>query len=218
MSTSTHPSKATRSGFGQLSRDFFARRAIHVARDVLGKKLVRREDDGLKISGWISETEAYVGPEDLASHACHGRTQRNAAMWGEPGHAYVYFTYGMHWMLNLVTETDGQAGAVLVRGLLPDQGLEIIRRRRNRPDQQLTDGPAKLCQALGIDGSLDGHDLCDQDAAIFLEPGVDIPESAVTIGPRVGLNHVPEPWLSQPWRFRVSRTYLTDLAEKESGA
>ncbi len=172
----------------------------------------------MRISGWITEAEAYVGPEDLASHARHGRTERNAAMWGEPGHAYVYFTYGMHWMLNLVTEKDGEAGAVLVRGLLPDEGLEIIRQRRKRPDGQLTDGPAKLCRALAIDASLDGHDLCVPNAMLYLNPGPDIPDSLVTIGPRVGLNHVPEPWLSRPWRLRVSPQDMTDLVEKESGA
>ncbi|MGA9193093.1 MAG: DNA-3-methyladenine glycosylase [Anaerolineales bacterium] len=218
MPHQSHPQATTQAGEPRLSRDFFARSAIDVARQVLGTKLVRLERGPSRISGWITEAEAYIGPEDLASHARHGRTDRNAAMWGEPGHAYVYFTYGIHWMLNLVTEVDGRPGAVLVRGMLPDEGLETIRRRRNRPDAQLTDGPAKLCQALAIDGTLDGHDLCVPDAELYLTSGVEIADRAVTIGPRVGLNHVPEPWLSQPWRFRVNPKHLTDIVEKESGA
>jgi DNA-3-methyladenine glycosylase len=203
---------------GRLNRSFYARRATDVARDVLGTKLVRLEAGGKRLSGWITEAEAYVGPQDLASHARHGLTARNAAMWGEPGHAYVYFTYGMHWMLNLVTEQDGQAGAVLIRGMLPDEGLATIRRRRRRPDAQLTDGPAKLCQAMAIDGTLDALDLCAPDSQLYLCGGVEVPNRIVTIGPRVGLNHVPEPWFSRPWRFRVSAQSMTDLLEKESGA
>jgi len=210
--------QAGRVGRPRLKRAFYARPAVDVARDVLGAKLVRSEPGGSRISGWITEAEAYVGPEDLASHARHGRTDRNAAMWGQAGHAYVFFTYGMHWMLNLVTEAEGQAGAVLVRGLLPDEGLETIRRRRKRPDRQLTDGPAKLCQALAIDRTIDGQDLCGSNAELYLLPGVQLPDRVVTIGPRVGLNKVPEPWLSRPWRFRVSPDVLTDLVEKESGA
>lgn len=218
MPSRSHPYPTTQADKPRLGREFFSRSAIDVAREVLGTKLVRLEGRHSRLSGWITEAEAYVGPEDLASHARHGRTDRNASMWDEPGHAYVYFTYGMHWMLNLVTEVAGQPGAVLVRGMLPDEGLQTIRKRRNRPDSELTDGPAKLCQALAIDGTLDGLDLCAPDSELFLNPGVEIPDRIVTIGPRVGLNHVPEPWLSRPWRFRVNPDYLTDLVEKESGA
>jgi DNA-3-methyladenine glycosylase len=209
---------ALRDNLSRLGRRFFARQATEVARDVLGCRLIRLEPGDLRLSGWITEAEAYAGPQDLASHARHGRTERNAPMWGEPGHAYVYFTYGMHWMLNLVTEQHGQAGAVLVRGMLPDEGLEIIRKRRKRSDRQLTDGPAKLCQALAIDGALDGLDLCADEAPLYLCGGPSIPNRIVSIGPRVGLNHVPEPWLSRPWRFRVSPDSLTNLVEKESRA
>jgi DNA-3-methyladenine glycosylase len=202
----------------RLGRPFFARPATIVARQVLGAKLNRLESSGSRLSGWITEAEAYAGPEDQASHARHGRTNRNSAMWGEPGHTYVYFTYGMHWMLNLVTEDAGQAGAVLVRALLPDEGLQIMRRRRGRPDRQLTDGPAKLCQALAIDAGFDGLDLCADGSRLYLTRGPRIPDRAVTIGPRVGLNHVPEPWLSRPWRFKISPEALIDLVQKESGA
>jgi DNA-3-methyladenine glycosylase len=208
--------EVSRADRSRLTRAFYARPATEVARAVLGTRLNRLEPGAGRLSGWITEAEAYVGPQDLASHARHGRTKRNAAMWGEPGHAYVYFTYGMHWMLNLVTEHDGQAGAVLVRGMLPDEGLDVIRRRRMRPDRQLTNGPAKLCQALGIDRALDGHDLCSPTSELFLTSGLDIPNQLVTIGPRVGLNHVPEPWLSRPWRFRVSPEALRERLEKAS--
>ncbi len=202
----------------RLKRAFFARPATEVARDLLGKRLVRLEARGRRLSGWIVEAEAYHGQADLASHARHGRTVRNAAMWGPPGHAYVYFTYGMHWMLNLVTERDREAGAVLLRGLLPDEGVEIMRRRRGRSDTELTNGPAKVCQALAIDGRLDGWDVCRPGARLFLTQGLVVPDEAVTIGPRVGFNHVPEPWLSRPWRFRVSPQIIRSLLERGAQA
>lgn len=202
----------------RLKRAFFARPATDVARDLLGKRLVRLEARGRRLSGWIVEAEAYLGQADLASHARHGRTAHNAAMWGPPGHAYVYFTYGMHWMLNLVTERDGEAGAVLLRGLLPDEGVEIMRRRRGRSGTELTNGPAKVCQALAIDRRLDGWDVCRPGARLFLTQGPVVPDEAVTIGPRVGLNHVPEPWLSRPWRFRVSPQIIHSLLERGAQA
>lgn len=190
---------------GRLGRGFFDRPTLEVARDLLGQRLVRLEPDGTRLSGLVVETEAYIGSEDLACHARHGRTRRNEVMWGPPGHAYVYFTYGMHWMLNVVTEREGFPAAVLLRAILPQEGLARMRaRRRGRPDTQLTDGPAKLCQALAIDGSLNGLDLCDPEAPLFFETAPPVPDSAVTTGPRVGLNTVPEPWRSLPWRFRCS--------------
>jgi DNA-3-methyladenine glycosylase len=187
----------------RLSRTFFARPTLEVARDLLGRRLVRLER-GRRLSGWIVEAEAYIGREDLGCHAHVGRTRRNEVMWGPPGHAYVYFTYGMHWCLNIVTEADGRPAAVLLRGLLPDEGLVTMRRRRGRvPQGRLADGPAKLCQALSIDGSLNGHDLCSAKAHLFLETSRLRRGGPVTAGPRVGLNTVPEPWKSVPWRFRL---------------
>ena len=198
-----------------LPRPFFERPTLQVARDLLGQRLVRRETSGKRTSGWITETEAYIGPQDLACHARAGRTVRNAAMWGPPGHAYVYFTYGMHWCLNLVTQPDGFPAAVLVRGLLAAEGKSRMLRRRRMPAESvgLLNGPAKLCQALGIDGTLDGHDLCRGGARLWVEPWLDLPDSAVTLGPRVGLNKVPEPWRSLPWRFRVSPLLLANYAD-----
>jgi DNA-3-methyladenine glycosylase len=190
----------------RLQRNSFSKPTLDVARALLGKRLVKLESESSRTSGLIIETEAYIGTQDLGCHARAGKTARNASMWEGPGHAYVYFTYGMHWMLNIVTEEEGFPAAILLRALFPQEGLERIRLRRSqRPDKILTDGPAKLCQALGIDRSFDGMDLCHQEAKLFIETGITIPETIVTTGPRVGLNTVPEPWKSMPWRFRVAR-------------
>lgn len=203
-------------GRERLGRAFFARPTLDVACSLIGTKLTRIDRRAGRLSGWITEAEAYVGPEDLASHARHGLTRRNAPMWGEAGHAYVYFTYGMHWMLNFVTEAEGEAGAVLIRGLLPEEGVSIMRTRRGgRPDRQLTDGPAKLCQALAIDKQFNALDVCQPDSPLFVSEGIKIPEVHVTRGPRVGLYSVPEPWVSRPWRFRVTADILRKLLEGE---
>jgi DNA-3-methyladenine glycosylase len=199
----------------RLKRDVFQDGTLAIARHLLGKSLVKLEADGTRLSGSIIEIEAYIGRDDLACHARAGRTPRNAAMWGEPGHAYVYFTYGMHWMLNVVTEEEGFPAAVLLRALVPREGLDRMRARRSgRPDSDLCRGPAKLCQAFGIDRCFDGLDLCLPDSPLFLEAGVNIPDSGMTQGPRVGLNKVEEPWKSIPWRFCVHpHTFKTFLKE-----
>jgi DNA-3-methyladenine glycosylase len=197
----------------RLRRPFFARPTLTVARQLLGQRLVRIDPSGDRLSGLILETEAYVGSDDLGCHAKAGRTARNESMWGPPGHAYVYFTYGMHWMLNVVSEEDGSPAAVLIRGMLPLEGIATMRHRRmGRP---IADGPAKLCQALAIDRSLDGHDLCNPDSELFIETGIEIDEQFVTSTPRVGLNSVPEPWKSIPWRFLVERQTIETLAKEE---
>jgi DNA-3-methyladenine glycosylase len=196
-------------------RSFYSRPTLQVARELLGKRLVKLEADGVRLSGYIVETEAYVGTGDLGCHARAGCTPRNASMWGPPGHAYVYFTYGMHWLLNLVTEKEGFPAAVLLRALRPDEGLDIIRRRRkNRPDRELADGPAKLCEGFGIDRSFDGVDLASPGSTLFVEEGATIPDEAITAHPRVGLNSVPEPWKSIPWNFRISAGTLADALER----
>jgi DNA-3-methyladenine glycosylase len=196
----------------RLTRSFYQRPTLAVARDVLGARLVHIERGGLQSSGLIVEAEAYIGPNDLGCHARAGRTARNASMWGPAGHAYVYFTYGMHWCLNVVTEADGFPAAVLLRALLPTEGLPSIRRRRGvAGENDLTGGPAKLCQALGIDRRFDGHDLCAPQATLFLESGPRIADEDVTTGPRVGLDGVPEPWRSVPWRFLVCPSALAAL-------
>lgn len=187
-----------------IPRSFFDRPTLTVAQELLGKRLVKLEGDQ-RIAGLITETEAYIGTEDDGCHARAGLTNRNRSMWGPPGHAYVYFTYGMHWMLNIVTEQDGFPAAVLLRAVEPVEGHEVIQRRRaGRSKSELTNGPAKLCQAFALDHSFDGLDLCYPESVLFIERDVDIPEPSVTTGPRVGFNQVSEPWKSMPWNFRVT--------------
>jgi len=193
----------------------FERPTLEVCRALMGQRLVSLTEPGRRLAGRIVEAEAYIGQEDLGCHARSGRTPRNQVMWGPPGHAYVYFTYGKHWMLNLVTEADGFPAAVLLRALQPEEGLESMgKRRAGRPPSQWADGPAKLCQALGLDGNWNGHDLCRAESRLFVEFGPVIPEADVTWGPRVGLNSVPEPWKSIPWRSRI---VPARQAEQEGG-
>jgi DNA-3-methyladenine glycosylase len=185
----------------RLTESFFNRDTVQVARDLLGKELVHLSSGG-RVSGIISETEAYRGEEDLACHARAGRTPRTEIMFGPPGRAYIYFVYGMHWLLNFVTEGDGSPGAVLIRSIQPLDGLDIIAERRNgRPHDQWTDGPAKLCQALDIDGRFNGINICDPKAEIFIIDRPTIHPDRIQTSPRIGLDSVPEPWHSIPWRF-----------------
>lgn len=187
----------------RIPRSFFERPTQQVARELLGALLVRVEK-GTRVAGLILEAEAYHGQDDLGCHAKAGRTPRTEVMFGPPGHAYVYFTYGMHWMLNFVTEREGFPAAVLIRAILPTEGIPVIEARRgSQPRVHWTDGPAKICQALGITGEFNGSDICASEAQIFVEFAEPIPDNRVTTGPRVGLNTVPEPWKSMPWRYRV---------------
>jgi DNA-3-methyladenine glycosylase len=181
-----------------LPYEFYDRPTLTVARELLGMCLVRLLH-GVQLAGMITETEAYIGEDDLGCHARSGRTRRNAVMYGLPGHAYVYFTYGMHWMLNAVTERAGYPAAVLIRAMQPVNGVDIIAARRRGGD---TLGPAKLTQALGVDAAFNGADLCSPDSGLWIEAGATIAETDILTGPRVGLYTVPEPWKSMPWRFR----------------
>lgn len=188
----------------RLPREFFNRNTTAVARELLGKRLVR-VDNEQRLAGFIMETEAYRGEEDLGCHARAGNTPRTRIMYGLPGHAYVYFTYGMHWMLNFVTEQEEFPAAVLIRGIQVCEGLHIVaERRKGQPPPRWTDGPAKICQALNINGEQNGIDLCSPDSTLFVEYGIPTqatPDMNVKISPRVGLFTVPEPWKSIPWRF-----------------
>jgi DNA-3-methyladenine glycosylase len=184
-----------------LDAAFFDTPVLIVARDLLGKRLVRMLD-GERLAGIICETEAYRGEEDLACHARAGRTLRTQVMYGPPGHAYVYFTYGMHWMLNFVCGPPGFPAAVLLRAILPTEGLETIAARRaGQKPKQWTNGPAKICQSLGIDSNLNGHPLFNLQSELWVETAPSIPDEWVKIGPRIGIPNVPEPWRSKPWRF-----------------
>jgi DNA-3-methyladenine glycosylase len=188
----------------RLPRSFFEQPTVAVAQALLGQRLVHVRN-GRRLAGLIVETEAYVGETDLACHARVGRTARTEVMYSGPGHAYVYFTYGMHWLLNCVTEPPGFPAAVLLRAIVPTEGVGAMRRRRGPvPMARLTDGPAKLTQALGIDGRLNGHDLCGRDACVFIERARRPRGAQMVAGPRVGMGSTPEPWHSMPWNFRLA--------------
>jgi DNA-3-methyladenine glycosylase len=187
-----------------LPSSFYNRPTLTVARELLGARLVRILD-GVKLVGIISETEAYIGETDLACHAKAGLTPRTAPMYGPAGHAYVYFTYGNHWMLNAVTEKEGFPAAVLIRAIQPIEGIEVMMKRRNGRN---TLGPGKLTQALGITKSENNANLTEPASGLWIEAGQIISSKNVTKSPRVGLNNTPEPWLSKPWRFLVKEPIL----------
>jgi DNA-3-methyladenine glycosylase len=177
-----------------LPPEFFSRDTVAVARDLLGKVLVSRVGDHVT-GGRIVETEAYLGADDPGSHAAtKGVTKRNAVMYGPPGHAYVYFTYGNHHMLNLVTEVEGIAGAVLIRALEPLYGVGEMRRRRERGrqgsgsrpvrEEELANGPGKLAAALGVDLEANGTELGTGRLVVLDAPA---PSERVASSGRVGL-------------------------------
>jgi DNA-3-methyladenine glycosylase len=184
-----------------LNKTFYELDTLKVARALIGKKLVR-QIGGLELSGMIVETEAYCGKEDSACHAHRGKTKRNSVMFGPPGHAYVYFTYGMHYLLNMVTETEGKPCAVLIRAILPIDGLEEMEARRKRKSPELTNGPAKLCQALGIDKSLNGWNLTAGDE-LWVEDYKNISAKFITATPRIGIDYAKEQHRQALWRFVV---------------
>ncbi|MBM4042199.1 MAG: DNA-3-methyladenine glycosylase [Planctomycetes bacterium] len=183
-----------------VGRWFYARPALDVARDLLGMVLVRRSPEGT-VAGRIVEAEAYIGIDDKASHAWRGKTARNAAMFGPPGHAYVYFIYGMHWCLNLVSDADGVPSAVLLRAAEPLDGLELMRARRPkaRSDQQLANGPARLCQAFAVTGELNGADLCVPGAPLYVEDR-RLGHGPIVAAPRIGVDYAGE-WAAKPFRL-----------------
>lgn len=186
-----------------LPRDFYARPTRTVARELLGCRLVRQLN-GVRLSGVIIEAEAYIGESDLACHAKAGKTPRTAVMYGLAGFSYVYFTYGMHWMLNVVTEEKDFPAAVLLRAIEPLDGIQVMQRFRGGKDLRLLGrGPACLTQALGITRAENGLDLCECDSGLWIEQGEAIPKRHVAVSPRIGLGKTPEPWLSRPWRYFV---------------
>lgn len=187
-----------------LQKDFYLRPVQMVARELLGKLLIR-EIENQHVGGYILEAEAYGGEDDQACHARIGKTERNQVMYGAGGHAYIYFTYGMHWMLNCVTGKDGFPAAVLIRAIQPVEGEDYIRRRREHvPPKHWCDGPAKLTKALDISGSLNGTDLCSQFGSLYIENGKPVIDEMVSATPRIGIQYAPEPWKSKKWRFLIS--------------
>ena len=188
----------------KLPRGFYTRaNVLTVARQLLGRLLVVPAQDGTRVSGIIVETEAYLGPQDRASHAYGGRrTNRTETMYQIGGTAYVYFVYGMYYQFNVVTNVNEIPHAVLVRALEPAEGIELMRKRRpGQSDHHLTNGPGKLCIALGIDRELDRVDLLG-DRAWIEEGGRRAPSSAIAFGPRIGVDYAGE-WTEKPWRFWV---------------
>ena len=195
---------------------FFERPAPLVAPDLIGKKLVRMQN-GQRLAAIIIETEAYQGQDDLACHAHVGKTKRNQVMFAEPGKAYIYFTYGMHWLLNIVTDQVNVPSAVLIRAAFPVEGLEVmaVNRPRLSNTRQWLNGPAKLTRALGLDGRLNGDDPTKLESELFVEDGIIVPNNQVKSSPRVGLGKTPEPWLSLPWRWNLDWQQAKELINKD---
>ena len=184
-------------GRGTFDRPFFDRPAESVAPDLLGARL-ESTVDGRRAMGVIVEVEAYTGPDDPASHAAAriGRTRRNASMFGPPGTAYVYLSYGVHWCVNVVTGAIDEACAMLLRAVDPIEGLDVMVARRGR-ERDLTSGPGRLGQAFGITDALDTHDL--SSPPLRLLPGWPIPPGSIEVSPRVGISRARD-W---PLRFSV---------------
>lgn len=182
--------------------DVWQQDAVTAARQLIGYRLYVRETDGSLTGGTIVETEAYTS-KDAASHSFRGQTPRNSVMFGEAGHVYVYFTYGMHWCVNIVTGPVGSGEAVLIRALIPDEGLARIRERRaGRPDSALTNGPAKVCQALAITG-IDNGSILGVGRFLLAPPDKPLPHVQATT--RIGIRQDRH----RPWRFVASTQSYT---------
>ena len=185
-----------------LERPFFDRPTDEVARDLLGVWVVRSTPEGLS-GGPIVETEAYGGPDDRASHARAGQTRRTTPMFGEVGHAYVYLVYGMHECLNVVAYSGAAAGAVLIRAISVELGVDEVRRRRRRPTDptgRLCSGPAMVCQGLEVGRSFDGHDLTLGEGLWLASAPAGESVGDIASGPRIGVDYAGE-WAGRPWRF-----------------
>jgi DNA-3-methyladenine glycosylase len=185
--------RADRPAGARLGRNFFERPALQVARDLIGKYIVR-DYRGRQISSMITETEAYKGPVDRASRAFGGRRTRSLeALYKPGGSAYVYLVYGMHWLLNIKSAGPDKPEAVLIRGVLSETG----------PNQRIVDGPGRVTRFLKVDGSLNGDDITTSDRIWIEDRGVQIPCRRVKKGPRVGIDYAGTYWAAKPWRFRV---------------
>lgn len=198
---------------GVLDRAAYGVSSERLAPRLIGQRLVRVSESGERLSGIIVETEAYIGPADLASHAAGGRrTARNESMYAPAGTLYVYFTYGMHHCCNVSCAGEGVPEAVLLRALAPEEGIEQMRRRRTRRprktalrDRDLCAGPGRLCEALGIDRSLDGADLIE-GGTVFIERVRDrvLPSSRLRRTPRIGLGNKAGQWKERPLRWLLA--------------
>jgi DNA-3-methyladenine glycosylase len=183
----------------KISRTFYEQPTLAVARELLGKYLVRKHPGG-KTTGRIVETEAYIGPKDLACHASRGRTARTEIMFGAAGYAYVYFIYGVYYCLNIVTEEVDHASAVLIRALQPVEGIALMKKRRRMEAlHNLASGPGKLCQAFAIDKSLNGADVCA--GVLYIEDRGE-PPPKIFATPRIGVDYAGK-WKDKRWRFLI---------------
>ncbi len=195
----------------RLPREFYARPVLIVARDCIGKILVHRTAAG-EAAGRIVECEAYRGPLDLAAHSSRGLTRRTAAMFGPPGHAYIYLLYGISWAINLVVAAEGEPHAVLLRALEPVRGIELMVERRGRPatSRDLTNGPGKLTQALAITGHDYGRDLLGDK--LFLEDAS--PVRRIGRSPRINVDYAGD-WAKRPWRFYERGNRYVSVAPRD---
>ena len=196
----------------KLTREFYARPVLLVARECIGKVLVHRTAEG-EAAGRIVEAEAYRGPLDLAAHSARGLTRRTAAMYGAPGHAYVFMLYGTSWAMNLVTGADGEPHAVLIRAIEPLRGIELMaRRRRKAPDsRELTNGPSKLTDALAITGADYGRNLCG--GRLYLEH-CELPVGRIGRSPRINVDYAGR-WASRRWRFYERGNRYVSVAPRD---
>jgi DNA-3-methyladenine glycosylase len=183
----------------KLRRSFYEQPTIEVARQLLGKYLIRKHPDGTTV-GRIVETEAYIGPQDKACHASRGRTPRTEIMFGRAGHAYVYMIYGFYYMLNIVTEAADFPAAVLIRAVEPLEGLPLMQSRRQTERlRSLASGPGKLCRAFAIDRTLNGNDVCGK--VLYLDDHGE-PAPKVVTTPRIGVDYAGK-WKHKRWRFLI---------------
>ena len=182
-----------------LPRSFFDRPVLEVAPDLLGRLVVHRTEDGT-VTARLTEVEAYDGPNDPGSHAFRGRSKRNGTMFGPPGHVYVYFTYGMHYCMNLVCGPPGMPTGILLRAAEITDGVELARKRRPtaKSDRELARGPARLVESLAVTRGEDGADICD-DGPLTVHQGAPPAKELIRTGPRVGLRDAPD----FPWRFWI---------------
>lgn len=192
-------SNTTEIALPPLPRAFYEQPTLTVARALIGKTLARQTPDGL-VTGAIVETEGYIAAIDPAAHAYRGKTQRNSTMFGPPGHAYVYFTYGMHYCMNVVTEREGEAAAVLIRAVEPREGIALMRARRGAAiaDRDLARGPGRLCAAFDLTTADDGTDLLGADLWIAETPDLAAP-LPIAATPRIGISRA----VDLPWRYVV---------------
>jgi DNA-3-methyladenine glycosylase len=191
-----------------LHRAFYSRETVQVAKDLLGKHLVRVRGN-ITMRGKIVEVEAYRGSDDPASHAFRGRTPRNAPMFGEPGHAYIYFTYGNHYCLNVTTQESGTPGAVLIRAIEPLEGLSAMKRLRpNVRELALTNGPGKLTKALAIDKTLNEVDMTKAGPLFVMDTGEE--HFKIACSARIGIAAATE----RLWRFYISGNQYVSRSQR----